>query len=136
MKKTLKIACLAILVLALALPVFAAGGRDSGGDDVVRIGVYQPLTGANAAGGALELAGVQLAHELYPTVQIGGRTHRVELFVEDNRSDRVEAPLVVERLISHHRVNVILGTWGSSMAIPGGEVAEYPALPFPPPTLW
>ena len=122
MKRTFKIAIFALLAVVLAMPAFAAGGRDAAGGDVVRIGVYEPLTGANAAGGALELAGVQLANEMFPTVNIGGRPHRVELFVEDNRSDRVEAPLVVERLISHHRVHLILGTWGSSMAIPGGEV--------------
>jgi len=121
MKRTLKIVCFVLLALSLVLTMGCR--RDQGGDDlVVRIGVYQPLTGANAAGGALELAGVVLANEMFPTVNIAGRSHRVELFIEDNRSDRVEAPLVVERLISHHRVHLILGTWGSSMAIPGGEV--------------
>ena len=121
MKRTLQIVCFALLALSLVLTMGCR--RDQGGDDlVVRIGVYQPLTGANAAGGALELAGVVLANEMFPTVNIAGRSHRVELFIEDNRSDRVEAPLVVERLISHHRVHLILGTWGSSMAIPGGEV--------------
>ena len=121
MKRTLQIVCFALLALSLVLTMGCR--RDQGGDDlVVRIGVYQPLTGANAAGGALELAGVVLANEMFPTVNIAGRSHRVELFIEDNRSDRVEAPLVVERLISHHRVHMILGTWGSSMAIPGGEV--------------
>ena len=122
MKKTLKIVCFALLALSLVLTVGCRREQGATGDPVVRIGVYQPLTGANAAGGALELAGVQLAHEMFPTVNVAGVPHRVELFIEDNRSDRVEAPLVVERLISHHRVHMILGTWGSSMAIPGGEV--------------
>jgi len=121
MKNSIKIVFAALLVLTL---VFAFGScqRRQAEEGVVRIGVYEPLTGANAAGGALELAGVQLANELYPTVQVGGRTYRVELFIEDNRSDRVEAPNVVERLISHHRVHVILGSWGSSFSIPGGDV--------------
>lgn len=122
MRRVLKITCMVLFALALVMPVFAGGGREAADDGVVRIGVYQPLTGANAAGGHLELAGIQLAHEMFPTVNVGGRTYRVELFIEDNRSDRIEAPLVVERLISHHRVHLILGTWGSSMAIPGGEV--------------
>ena len=121
MKKIFTIVCLAMFVLALAAPVFA--------DPVLRIGVYQPLTGANAAGGILELRGIQLAHELFPTVDIGGVTHRVELFVADNRSDRVEAPLVVERLIDQDRVHLILGTWGSSMAIPGGAVGMAREMP-------
>jgi len=122
MKRTLHIACLALLALTLVFAFGSCQRRQATTENVVRIGVYEPLTGANAAGGALELAGIQLAHEMHPTVRVGNQTYRVELFVEDNRSDRVEAPLVVERLISHHNVHLILGTWGSSMAIPGGEV--------------
>ena len=121
MKKTLFIVCIALLVLSLVITLGSCKDKDAGGN-VVRIGVYEPLTGANAGGGILELAGVQLAHELYPTVQIGGQTYKVELYIEDNRSDRVEAPNVVERLISHHNVHMILGSWGSSFSIPGGEV--------------
>ncbi|MDR2543903.1 MAG: ABC transporter substrate-binding protein [Treponema sp.] len=120
MKRTLRIVCAALLVLTLVL-TFGSCKRQLE-EGVVRIGVYEPLTGANAAGGELELRGIQLANELFPTVKVGDATYRVELFIEDNRSDRVEAPLVVERLISYHNVHLILGTWGSSMAIPGGEV--------------
>jgi branched-chain amino acid transport system substrate-binding protein len=121
-----KIITLLMLCATLCMTVLAQNENDFRvaplDQPVVRIGVYQPLTGMNAAGGTLELAGILLAHKLYPTVQIGDRTYRVELIVEDTRSDRVEAPMVVERLISHHRVHLILGTWGSFMAIPGGEV--------------
>jgi branched-chain amino acid transport system substrate-binding protein len=114
-----------IIAIAMAVLVgynFLQGANDSLTDDVVRIGVYQPLTGRNALSGRLELAGIQLAHELNPTVRVGDRTFRVELIIADNRSDMVEAGIVVERLISHGRVHMILGTWGSSFAIPGGEV--------------
>jgi len=121
MKSTFKIVLLALLVMALVMPAFAGGSREAAGD-VVKIGVYEPLTGANAAGGALELAGIQLAHELNPTVQIGGKTYKVELVVADNRSDRVEAANAVQRLLDQDKVHLILGTWGSSMAIAGGEV--------------
>ena len=37
-------------------------------EDVIRIGVYEPLTGANAASGELELEGFKIANELYPEV--------------------------------------------------------------------
>ena len=111
MKKALKIVGLALLVLTIAMPVFAGGGRQAaGGGDVVRIGVFQPLTGANAAGGILELRGTQLAHELFPYVYVYGRRHRVELFINDNRSDRVEAPLVMGRMIDSDRVHIVIGT--------------------------
>jgi len=122
MKKTLKIACLALVALALAMPVFANPAADKG--DVVKIGVYEPLTGANAAGGAMELEGIRLANELNPTVEIGGKVYRVDLVVADNRSDRVEAANAVQRLIDRDKVNVILGSWGSSYSMAGGEVAR------------
>jgi len=121
MKLSLKMMFVAVLVCLLVLPVFAGGGKQAD-SDVIRIGVYQPLTGANAAGGALELEGIQLANQLNPTVEMGGKTYKVELVVADNRSDRVEAANAVQRLLDQDKVHLILGTWGSSMAIAGGEV--------------
>ena len=122
MKRTLKIVCLALLVLALAMPVFAAGGKDTG--DVIKIGVFQPMTGANAAGGAMEVEGIKLANELNPTIEVAGKTYRVELVIADNKSDKVEAANAVQRLIDRDKVNVILGSWGSSLSMAGGEVAR------------
>ncbi|MDR1858732.1 MAG: ABC transporter substrate-binding protein [Treponema sp.] len=118
--KTFKIACLALLVAALALG--SCQRKAATAEDVIRIGVYEPLTGANAAGGAMELEGIKLANELNPTVEVGGKTYRVELVVADNRSDRAEAANAVRRLIDRDKVHVILGSWGSSMSMAGGEV--------------
>ena len=120
--KTLKIACLALLALALAIPAFAGPGGDKG--DVIRIGVYEPLTGANAAGGAMEVEGIRMANELNPEVEVGGKTYRVELVIADNRSDRAEAANAVRRLIDRDKVHLILGSWGSSMSMAGGEVSR------------
>jgi branched-chain amino acid transport system substrate-binding protein len=111
-----------IVIAVLAGYNFLQAKNHSSTDEVVRIGIYQPLTGRNALNGRLELAGIQLAHELYPTVRLGDKTFPVELIFADNRSDMLEASIVVERLISHDRVHMILGTWGSSLAIPGGEI--------------
>jgi len=119
LKKTLGIIC-----LALAL-VFAFGGcKGKTAGDVIKIGVFEPLTGANAAGGAMELEGIRLANELNPTVEVGGKTYKVELVVVDNKSDKVEAANAVQRLIDKDKVNVILGSWGSSLSMSGGEVAK------------
>ena len=123
MKSTLKLAVLALLTLALVLPAFAGGGKQAAGD-VIKIGVFEPMTGANAAGGALEVEGIRLANELNPTVVVGGKTYKVELVIADNRSDKVEAANAVQRLIDRDKVNVILGSWGSSLSMAGGEVAR------------
>ncbi len=65
----------------LMLPSLSYGAAD----DVIKIGIFEPLTGANAAGGADEYDGVKLAHKLNPTV-LG---KKVVLVAVDNKSDKV-----------------------------------------------
>jgi branched-chain amino acid transport system substrate-binding protein len=97
--------------------------------DVIKIGVFEPMTGANAAGGAMEVEGIRLANELFPTVEVGGKTYKVELAIVDNKSDKVEAANAVERLIGLDKAQVILGSWGSSLAMAGGEIAKDKKIP-------
>jgi branched-chain amino acid transport system substrate-binding protein len=112
-------------LLALAfLTVFALSGAALAAD-TIKIGVYLPLTGQMAFGGQLELEGVQMAHKEAPTV-LG---KKVELFVVDNKSDKVEAANAVKRLIEKEKVVAIIGTYGSSLAMAGGEVAEKAGIP-------
>lgn len=108
---------LAALFGGVAVPAQAA--------DPIKIGVYLPLTGQNAFGGQLELEGVQLAHKSFPTVL--GRP--IELVVVDNKSDKVEAANAVTRLTERDKVSAIIGTYGSSLALAGGEVAERAGVP-------
>jgi branched-chain amino acid transport system substrate-binding protein len=127
MKKIGKAMILTALFAALVLPAFAGGGADAG--DVIKIGVFEPMTGANAAGGAMEVEGIRLANELNPTVTVGGKTYKVELVVADNKSDKVEAATAVQRLVDRDKVKLILGSWGSSLAMAGGEVAKEARIP-------
>jgi branched-chain amino acid transport system substrate-binding protein len=106
-----------IMVLALAGTAAAA--------DTVRLGVYLPLTGQMAYGGQLELEGIQMAFKEMPEI-LG---QKVELFVVDNKSDKVESANAVKRLIDKEKVVAIIGTYGSSLAMAGGEVAEKAAIP-------
>ncbi len=112
---------------ALSALVFALGlcGAAQAAEKPIKIGVYLPLTGQNAFGGQLELEGVQLAHKAMPTVL--GRP--VELVVVDNKSDKVEAANAVKRLTERDKVQAIIGTYGSSLAMAGGEVAEKAKVP-------
>lgn len=93
--------------------------------DVIKIGVFEPMTGANAAGGALEVEGVELANELYPTVL--GRP--VEFVVVDNRSDVVEAANAASRLIERENVVAVIGSWGSGFSMAGGPIFEAAQIP-------
>ena len=117
MKLGKKFALAFSLVLVMAGMAMAA--------DTVKIGVYLPITGGNAIGGQLELDGVKLAHKDMPTV-LG---KKVELIVVDNKSDKVEAANAVKRLVEKDKVNAIVGTYGSSLAMAGGEVAEKAKTP-------
>ena len=122
---------MALLVMASLLVVGCASsdqGKDKGGDakpDVIKIGVYEPLTGTNAAGGQMTVEGVRLANQLYPEV-LG---KKVELFVVDNKSEKQEAANAVQRLVSHDKVNVIIGSYGSSLSMAGGPVAQTAKVP-------
>ncbi len=111
---------LAALALSLCLCASALAAENA-----IRIGIYLPLTGDNAFGGQLELEGVQLAHKEFPTI-IG---RPVELVVVDNKSDKVEAANAVTRLIERENVAALVGTYGSSLAMAGGEVAELAGVP-------
>ena len=130
MKRTVKTLCMSLTALALlAGPLAGCKGGSKSAGDVIKIGVFEPMTGANAAGGAMEVEGIRLANELNPTVTVAGKTYKVELAVVDNKSDKVEAANAVERLINSDKVQVILGSWGSSLAMAGGEVAKEARIP-------
>ncbi|AKL93808.1 amino acid/amide ABC transporter substrate-binding protein, HAAT family [Clostridium aceticum] len=138
MKKWLSILLVMLLVLSLGLtgcssqapadtPAPDEGEVSEASDDVIRIGVFEPITGANAAGGALEVEGVRLANELYPEV-LG---KRVELVISDNKSDVVEAASAAARLVERDKVTAIIGSWGSGYSIAAGDIvrdAEVPAV--------
>ncbi len=93
--------------------------------DVIHLGTYLAMTGANAALGQQVYEGVSLALKQHP--QVLGKT--IKLTLVDNRSDKTEAAVAVSRLIEAEKVIGIVGTSGSSLAIPGAEVAEKAGIP-------
>lgn len=135
-----------LLVVALMVMAFGATGcapkeeapaTDSGdatadageapAEEIIKIGVFQPMTGANAAGGAMEVEGVELANKLYPEVM--GK--KVQLVIVDNKSDKVEAANAATRLVDKENVVAIIGSWGSSFSMAAGPIvqdAEVPAV--------
>jgi branched-chain amino acid transport system substrate-binding protein len=93
--------------------------------DVIKVGVYEPLTGTNAAGGQMTIEGIKLANKLYPEV-LG---KKVELVIVDNKSEKAEAANAVQRLVSSDKVSVIIGSYGSSLSMAGGPVAKAAKIP-------
>jgi hypothetical protein len=78
-------ALIALGALVLFSPFFscAGGGEGRKQGNFITIGVLEPLTGIQSGGGKLELEGIELANELHPTVEIGGKPYQVYLSVED-----------------------------------------------------
>lgn len=93
--------------------------------DVIKIGVYEPMTGAFAAGGQMTYEGVELAHA-YKSEVLG---KPVEIVLVDNKSDKTEAATAMSRLIEAEKVVGVVGSYGSSLSMAGGEVAEAAGVP-------
>lgn len=131
-----KITLLLVVVLVLSAFMSGCGGDQSSSEEgslpeTIKIGIFEPLTGANAAGGELEKLGIDLAHELYPTVTIDGTEIPVELKYVDNKSDKIESANAARNLVDDFGAHIVLGSWGSSNAIAAGPVfkeAEVPAI--------
>jgi branched-chain amino acid transport system substrate-binding protein len=96
-----------------------------GAADEIVIGVYEPMTGPMAAGGQMTMEGVNLAFEQTPTVL--GKP--IKMVLVDNKSEKVEAANAVARLIEYEKAVAIVGSYGSSCAIPGSEVANKAGIP-------
>ncbi len=114
-----------ILFVSFALILLFSVSSGSFAQDIVKFGISEPMTGAMAVGGELCMQGYELAHEQNPTV-LG---KQVELVLVDNKSDKVEAANAVSRLIERDNVVAVFVGYGSSMAIPGGEVADKAGIP-------
>jgi len=121
-----------MLALIMALSLVACGGSKepaaSEGNKVVKIGVYEPQTGDNGAGGKQEILGMQYANYVQPTVEIGGETYDVKLEIVDNRTTAENGPSAASELINRD-VSVVLGSYGSGVSIAGGEVFSKAGVP-------
>ena len=125
-----------MLALVMALSLAACGGSsddgsgDSGnsGDKVIKIGVFEPQSGDNGAGGKQEILGMQYANSLTPTIEIGGETYKVELVYADNASSNDKAPTAAQTLISSG-VSIVLGSYGSGVSIAAGDTFSAARVP-------
>lgn len=86
-------------------------------ENVVRIGIFEPLSGEDKEAGALEVQGIELAHELFPDAL--GKP--VKLFYADNKSDVTIAEDAAEELVDA-RVAVAIGSYTSTLSLVGGDV--------------
>jgi branched-chain amino acid transport system substrate-binding protein len=123
------LAAVCALLASCAAPAFHQAAPDRGATSPappapVKIGVFEPLSGADKDYGELEKAGIELAHRLYPEVL--GRP--IELVVADNRSDIGRAAAAAQTLVEKG-VSVALGSYRSTLSIAGGDVFSASGIP-------
>lgn len=97
---------------------------DAEGTDVIRIGVFEPLSGTEKEHGELELQGIELAHELFP--EILGK--EVELVYADNKSDMDVAASTAQDLVDK-KVSIVLGSYSSTLSLVGVEYFTKASIP-------
>ena len=125
MKKYLALVLAVLMVFSLC----ACGGDGGSGDEkVIKIGVYEPQTGANGAGGKQEILGMQYANYKCPTVEVGGETYKVELVYADNESANEKAVSAATELIAEG-VSVVLGSYGSGVSIAASDTFKEAGVP-------
>ncbi|CAH2215314.1 ABC transporter substrate-binding protein [Tepidibacter aestuarii] len=122
-----------ILVVSMLSSLFLAGcsvketeeEAQNVDENVITIGVFEPMTGASAAGGEMTVEGIKLANEMFG--EILGK--EVKLKIVDNKSDKVEAANAASRLIEKNKVSAIIGSYGSSLSMAAGDLVKSAKVP-------
>ena len=127
-----KFICAALAcVMAFSMAACSSGGEEAAtdnGNKVVKIGVYEPASGDNGAGGKQETLGMEYAKSVAPTVEIGGETYDVELVIVDNESSTDKAATAANSLVSSG-VSVVLGSYGSGVSIAASDIFGKAGVP-------
>jgi branched-chain amino acid transport system substrate-binding protein len=124
MKKLLAL----ILVLAMTLSLVGCGKSSNTSSKTLSIGVFEPASGDNGAGGKQETLGMQYANSVTPTVAINGETYNVVLKIVDNQSATDKAPTAAQQLVSDN-VSVVLGSYGSGVSMAAAPILEQAKIP-------
>ncbi|MBF0344487.1 MAG: ABC transporter substrate-binding protein [Nitrospirae bacterium] len=110
------------------LQTVSCNKRDSQGQtDVIKIGVVAELTGDIPAVGASCKNAAEMAVKAVNDaggINVGGKQHKVQMYIEDNAGRADQSASAVQKLIAQRGVVVIIGPNSSTGAIPASEIAE------------
>lgn len=116
---------LSLFVIASLSTAFACNGPTG---DNVRIGVFMSLTGTTANFGISSTNGIKMAaEEINNAGGINGK--KIELLVQDDRSDASEAATIVTKFVTQDQVHAILGEVASSRSIAAAPIAQNAKIP-------
>src|SRR3954469_934731 len=96
------------LAALIATPAFA--------QEPIKIGVTQPLTGAFAASGNYVTQGAKIAEDAVNAAG-GVLGRKIQLVIEDNKSNPTETVATAEKLIAKDKVPVLIGAWSSTLTL-------------------
>jgi branched-chain amino acid transport system substrate-binding protein len=103
-------------LVATAAVFFGSAFTAALAQETIKIGVTQPLTGAFAASGNYVAQGTKIAED--EINQAGGVLgKKIQLVIEDNKSNPTEAVSTVEKLIEKDKVPVLIGAWSSTLTL-------------------
>ncbi len=92
------------------------------------IGIYEPTSGANGAGGKQEVIGIMYANYLDNKVTIDGVDYAVEVYLSDNGSLEENAAPAASAIINQGAL-VALGSYGSGVSIAAAQTFADACLP-------
>ena len=127
MKKIISV-LLSLCLVCAGIVSFASCAQSGADGDTIYVGVYEPASGSNGAGGKQETLGVKYANSVKNTVTVGGKTYNVELVIVDNESNDDKAISAATQLINKN-VSVVLGSYGSSVSIAAADTFKGAHLP-------
>ena len=91
-------------------------GATANAQSTIKIGVVQPLTGAFAASGTDVVEGAKIAaDQLNASGGVLGK--KIELVIEDQKSNATEAAAAAEKLIVRDKVPVLMGASSSTATL-------------------
>jgi branched-chain amino acid transport system substrate-binding protein len=113
---------------ALALTLLAIGAASGEAQGPIRIGASLSQTGSYAGFGQNQLRGYQLC--IKHTNEKGGVLgRRLNLIVEDDRSEAGTAVRIYEKLLTQEKVHAVLGPYSSPITEAVADVAEKHRMP-------
>ncbi len=111
----------AALVTGMAVTLVACALPFAGGETIALAAVY-PLSGRQAEGGRDELRGLQMAADF---INRAGGVHRRPVRIQAADAPSADAaPAAVRDAVAKSGARIVVGTYGSTMALPAAEAAN------------
>ncbi|MDB2405554.1 ABC transporter substrate-binding protein [Arcobacteraceae bacterium] len=92
----------------------------------VKIGVVMPMSGPIGGFGQSANKGIELAHQLQPTLNNGDT---IKIILLDNKSDKIESANAMQKLVSSDKVSAVIGALTSTNTMAITKIAGYNKTP-------